>query len=139
MTYGGNLMADECKLSEKEQGHLDDGIAEFNRGRYWHAHEGWEDMWKSLKARDVDLRFILGIQGLIQVTALMFQYERQNPRGIINMWGKLTDKLGTPGSPMFENIWSVDIPKLLQNVLPFLNDAIREEPAWELNPNDVLI
>jgi len=132
-------MTDECPLSEKEQGHLDDGIAEFNIGRYWHAHEGWEEMWKSLKAREADIRFILGIQGLIQITALMFQYERQNPRGIKNMWGKLTDKLGTPESPLFENIWSVDISTLLQEVVPFLNDASIENPSWQLNPNDVQI
>ena len=80
-----------------------------------------------------------GIQGLIQITALMFQYERQNPRGIKNMWGKLTDKLGTPESPMFENIWSVDISTLLQEVVPFLNDASIENPSWQLNPNDVQI
>ena len=71
-------MDEGCPLTEKEQGHLDDCVSEFNLGRYWHAHEGWEEMWKSLKAREVNFKFILGIQGLIQVTALMFQYERQN-------------------------------------------------------------
>ena len=111
-------MDEGCPLTEKEQRHLDDGIAEFNSGRYWHAH---------------------GIQGLIQVTALMFQYERQNPRGINNMWGKLTDKLGTPELPFFVSIWSVDIPKLLDEVIPFLNDSNLENPCWDLNPNDVQI
>lgn len=132
-------MTDECPLSEQEQGYLEEGISEFNRGRYWHAHEHWEEMWKSLKSRESERRFILGIQGLIQVTALMFQYERKNPRGIVNMWGKLTNKLGTPISPMFGNIWSVDVPKLLQEVLPFLNDASRKDPTWELSPNNVLL
>ncbi len=64
-------MADECPLTEQEQAWLDGGISEFNTGRYWHAHEDWEDMWKSLKAREADARYILGIQGLIQTTALM--------------------------------------------------------------------
>jgi len=37
-------MADKCPLSEQEQGWLDGGIAEFNTGRYWHAHEDWEEI-----------------------------------------------------------------------------------------------
>lgn len=132
-------MTEECPLTEKEQRHLDDGISEFNLGRYWHAHEGWEDMWKSLKSREANIKFVLGIQGLIQVTALMFQYERQNTRGINNMWSKLTAKLGTPESPFFEKIWSVEVPKLLGEVIPFLNDSNLENPTWNLNPNDVQI
>jgi|TARA_B110000263_G_scaffold111069_1_gene97116 hypothetical protein len=132
-------MAVKCLLSEQEQRWLDDGITEFNTGRYWHAHEDWEEMWKSLKAREADQRYILGIQGLIQTTALLFQYERQKTRGIIKMWDKLTDKLGTPESPLFENLWCVDIPKVLQDVLPFLTDATAYEPTWGLNPNTVLI
>ena len=132
-------MADKCPLSEQEQGWLDGGITEFNTGRYWHAHEDWEELWKSLKAREVDQRYILGIQGLIQTTALMLQYERQKIRGIISMWAKLTDKLGTPESPLFENLWCVDIPKVLQEVLPFFTDATADEPTWGLNPNTVLI
>ena len=132
-------MAVKCPLSEQEQRWLDGGITEFNTGRYWHAHEDWEEMWKSLKSREADQRYILGIQGLIQTTALMFQYERQNIRGIVKMWSKLTDKLGTPESPLFENLWSVDVPKVLQDVLPFFTDATTEEPTWGFNPNIVLI
>ncbi len=130
-------MADECPLTEQEQAWLDGGISEFNTGRYWHAHEDWEDMWKSLKAREADARYILGIQGLIQTTALMFQYERQKSRGTINMWGKLTDKSGTPDSPMFENLWSVGIPRVRREVLPLLTEATAENPTWELDPHEV--
>ena len=132
-------MAVKCPLSQQEQRWLDGGISEFNTGRYWHAHEDWEEMWKSLKAREVEQQYIRGIQGLIQTTALMFQYERQKTRGIVKMWSKLTDKLGTPESPLFDNLWCVDIPKVLQDVLPFFIDATAEETTWELNPNKVLI
>jgi|TARA_B110000881_G_scaffold193313_1_gene186537 hypothetical protein len=132
-------MAVKCPLSEQEQRWLDIGITEFNTGRYWHAHEDWEEMWKSLKARGAEQRYILGIQGLIQATALMFQYERQKIRGIVKMWSKLTDKLGTPESPLFDDLWSVDIPKVLHDVLPFFTDATADEPTWGLNPNTVLI
>ncbi len=126
-----------CPLSQQEQRWLDGGIAKFNTGRYWHAHEDWEEMWKSLKVREVEQRYVLGIQGLIQTTALMFQYERQKSPGIIKMWSKLTDKLGTPESPLFEKLWCVDIPKVLQDVLPFHADATTDEPMWNLNPNAV--
>ena len=132
-------MVDECPLSNQEQEWLDGGIAEFNEGRYWHAHEDWEEMWKSLKARDASQHFILGIQGLIQTTALMFQYKRQKTRGTVMMWGKLTDKLGTPDSPLFENLWSVDIPQMLQEVQPFFIDASADEPTWGLNLSKVIL
>ncbi len=132
-------MEEECPLSDAEQASLTAGIAEFNNGRYWHAHEDWEDLWKSLKARSADLRFILGIQGLIQTTALMYQYERQKPRGIIKMWQKLTDKIGTPEAPLFDFLWTVDIPKILHEVHPFYSEANLEHPTWNLIPNEIQI
>ena len=128
-----------CPLSQQEQKWLDDGITEFNTGRYWHAHEDWEELWKSLKSREVEQQYIRGIQGLIQTTALMFQYERKKVRGIVKMWDKLTDKLGTPESPLFENLWCVDIQKMLHDVLPFYIDATAEKSTLALNPNIVLI
>jgi hypothetical protein len=53
------------------------------------------------------------------------------------MWRKLTDKIGTPESPLFEKLWCVDIPKVLHDVLPFHADATADEPTWDLNPNAV--
>ena len=130
-------MAEECPLSEQEQEWLDGGLAKFNEGSYWHAHEDWEDMWKSLKAREVEPRIILGLQGLIQIAALMLKYERQKSRGIINMWSKLTAKLGTPDSPLFEKLWCVDIHKVLREVEPFVNDAGGDEPTWKFEPHKI--
>ena len=132
-------MVVHCPLSQHEQRWLDAGIIKFNTGKYWHAHEDWEEMWKSLKAREVEQRYILGIQGLIQTTALMLQYERQKTQGVIKMWSKLTDKIGTPESPLFEELWGVDISKVLHDVLPFHADATADEPTWSLNPNTVQI
>ena len=132
-------MALKCPLSHQEQIWLDGGITEFNTGRYWHAHEDWEELWKSLTVREAEQQYIRGIQGLIQTTALMFQYERQKFRGIVKMWSKLTDKLGTPESPLFDNLWCIDIPKVLQDVVPFYIDATTDKPTWSLNPNVVQI
>lgn len=130
-------MVEGCPLSVHEQEWLDAGTAQFNGGRYWHAHEDWEDMWRSLKARESDQRFIRGIQGLIQTTALMFHYQKHNARGVLSMWARLTDKMGTPDAPLFEHLWSVDVPKLLREVLPFPEDASTDEPSWELEPNEI--
>ncbi len=130
-------MAEECPLSEQEQEWFDGGLAKFNKGSYWHAHEDWEDMWKSLKARAVEPRIVLGLQGLIQIAALMLKYEQQKSRGTINMWSKLTAKLGTPDSPLFEKLWCVDIHKVLREVQPFFNDASEEEPTWKFEPHNV--
>ena len=132
-------MAEKCPLTAQEQKWFDEGLIEFNSGRYWHAHEGWEEMWKSLKARDVGQKFIRGIQGLIQIAALMFQYERCKSRGTINMWSKLTDKLGTPESPLFQILWAVNIPKALEEVSKFYADASAETPSWELDPHTILL
>ncbi|MGY8699295.1 MAG: hypothetical protein ACKVHC_06295, partial [Candidatus Poseidoniales archaeon] len=71
--------------------------------------------------------------------ALMLQYERKKTQGIIKMWKKLTDKIGTPESPLFEMLWCVDVPKVLHDVLPFQTDATADEPTWSLNPNAVQI
>ena len=122
----------EFTLSQDEQAWLEGGIAEFNNCRYWHAHEDWEELWKSLKSRNVDLDHVLGVQGLIQTTALMFQYERRNKRGCLSMWSKLTEKLDTPNNTKFDNLWSIDIPLLLREVSVFIDDADSEEPKWNL-------
>ena len=45
-----------------------DGLAQFNRGDFYDAHETWEDVWRSTTPEPKDL-----FQGLIQVAAGMHQ------------------------------------------------------------------
>ena len=127
------------ELSQQQIEWLDAGVEHFNAGRFWHAHEDWEELWKSLKSRNVDLDYDLGIQGLIQTTAFMFQYERMKKRGCLSMWSKLTEKLGTPDEAKFDNLWSIDIPLLLREVSVFIDDADSEEPKWNLQCSSVQI
>lgn len=47
------------------------GIALFNEGRYWHAHEAWEEIWKE---HPEDGRIFF--QGLIQLAAGFHQLNR---------------------------------------------------------------
>jgi hypothetical protein len=37
------------ELSEQQTSWLQTGIDNFNTGRFWHAQEDWEELWKSLK------------------------------------------------------------------------------------------
>lgn len=132
-------MMPDCPLTEEEQKWLEGGILEFNNGRYWHAHEDWEELWKSLKNKGADMNYVLGIQGLIQTTALMFQYERKKARGCLSMWSKLTEKLGLPEEPVFAELWSIDIPRILQEVSLFTEDASSDAPKWSLDCSSVQI
>ena len=132
-------MGDANPLSAQQQIWFDAGINEFDSGRFWHAHEDWEDLWKSLKAQQAEPSFILGIQGMIQCAALLFQYERQNPRGIANMWSKVTEKLGTSDSPKVEELWGVNIVELLADLQPFVDDAAQKVPDWSLEAASVKI
>jgi hypothetical protein len=130
-------------LSEQQREWLKSGIAEFDSGRFWHAHEDWEELWKSLKAEQSEEHFILGIQGMIQCAALLFQYERQNPRGVANMWSKVTEKLGTPEAVKMNQLWTVDISRLLTDLIPFAEDAASEgqpnSDPWGLDATSVKI
>lgn len=52
------------------------GVEEFNSGRFWHAHEFWEQGWVSLREPDKTY-----IQALIQVAAVLhlFGLGRKQP------------------------------------------------------------
>ena len=126
-------------LTDEQKLWLDAGIAEFDSGRFWDAHEEWEDLWKSLKTQDYDILYIKGIQGLIQSAALLFQVEKQNRRGVANMWGKLTDKLGLPGNPKMVDLWGIEVEPLLIALQSFYLDAASDQPLWELVASDVKI
>lgn len=52
------------------------GITLFNEGRYWHAHEAWEEIWKE---HPEDGRIFF--QGLIQLAAGFHQLNRNIFRG----------------------------------------------------------
>ena len=53
-----------------------EGIACFNRGEYFDAHEVWEDLWMECPA--AERRFV---QSLIQAAVALYHYERGNRTG----------------------------------------------------------
>ena len=65
------------------------GVDLFNSGRYWDAHEAWEDEWMTDR-KGLDAGFY---KGLIQVAAGCLHYGRYNRRGAVNKWRSGADYL----------------------------------------------
>jgi len=61
----------------------------FNAGRYWDAHEAWEEAWMPDR-KGPDGGFY---KGLIQVAAGCLHYGRRNRRGALNKWRSGADYL----------------------------------------------
>ncbi len=90
---------------------LDEGIAEFNAGRHWHAHEAWEHLWLGLEGDDK-----VFVQGLIMAAAMLHQYARGVERGVRNHWANVEARL-PPHAP---DKWGIDVAGLLEQLRPFL-------------------
>ena len=113
-------------LTEDEDALLKEGIQEFDSTRYWHAHESWEDLWNSLKRREAPRSEILGIQGLIQTAALLYNHQREKKRGVLNQWGKLVPKLN-----VWKQLWGIDIVTHLIQIQRFVDDVGRWNETYE--------
>ena len=113
-------------LTEAEETLLLEGIQEFDSARYWHAHESWEDMWNSLKRREAPLPEILGIQGLIQTAALLYNHQREKRRGVLNQWEKLLPKLD-----VWTLLWGVDVVAHLNQIRRFVDDVDTWNETYE--------
>ena len=113
-------------LTEDEDALLKEGIQEFDSTRYWHAHESWEDLWNSLKRREAPRSEILGIQGLIQTAALLYNHQRGKKRGVLNQWEKLVPKLN-----VWTQLWGIDIVAHLIQIQRFVDDVGRWNETYE--------
>ena len=65
-------------LTTDGQMNLAYGIALFNSGKFWEAHEAWEEIWMN---HPEDGRFF--IQGLIQLAAAYHQLQKKVYRGVV--------------------------------------------------------
>ncbi len=106
------------ELSQQQSDWLDAGIEHFNAGRFWHAHEDWEDLWKSMKG-NASQELVDGIQGLIQIAAMLLNHERRKVRGVTNLWTKSSAKL----EPVIEGIFGIDVASLYTDSEPFHRDV----------------
>ena len=80
------------ELDETQKNLFIEGCGLFDEGKFWHAHESWEDLWKSLKPLEKKVETD-AVQGIIQIAALLYNYERKKIRGVVNMASKLLTRL----------------------------------------------
>ena len=76
MTQGSKVRLDSM---ERDRLYLK-GLEAFNAGRFYEAHELWEEVW--LETPNPDKKFL---QGLIQVAAAFHHFSRANLRGTRNL------------------------------------------------------
>ena len=122
------------ELNETQKSLFIEGCNLFNDGKFWHAHEAWEDLWKSLKPLGKKVETD-AVQGIIQIAALLYNYEREKIRGVVNMASKLLVRL----SGVEHGMWGVDVSKLRTSLIPFIRDAASDEPNWNLETTSVTI
>lgn len=113
------------ELTTEEEVLLGEGLARFDAGRYWHAHESWEDLWNALKRRSAPSEEVLLVQGLIQTAALLLHYENRKERGVTNQWLKLEPKLAG-----WTVAWGLNIELHCSVIREFANDV----GSWTKNP-----
>jgi predicted metal-dependent hydrolase len=99
---------------------LEEGIALFNSGSYWEAHEAWERDWMPDR-NGPDSAFY---KGLIQVAAGCLHYTRRNRRGAVNKWRSGADYL-RPYLPAHRGVRLTPLISVVDGYL----DAMRER-TW---------
>ena len=67
---------------------VEEGVANFNAGEFWHAHESWERRW--LASEGGEKRFL---QGLIQLAAAYHHVQRGTLRGATRLFEAALSKL----------------------------------------------
>ena len=95
------------------------GVELFNQGRYWDAHEAWEEAWTPDR-HGPDRGFY---KGLIQVAAGCLHYGRRNRRGAVNKWRAGADYL----RPYLPRHRGVELAPLVAAVDGFLAAMAAEE------------
>jgi predicted metal-dependent hydrolase len=107
---------------------LERGIELFNQGRYWDAHEAWEEAWTPDR-HGPDRGFY---KGLIQVAAGNLHYQRRNRRGARNKWSSGVAYL----RPYLPNHHRLELEPLLARVDELLRtlDESREWPEGLVLP-----
>jgi predicted metal-dependent hydrolase len=100
---------------------LERGIELFNQGRYWDAHEAWEEAWMPDR-HGPDRGFY---KGLIQVAAGNLHYLRRNRRGAHNKWTTGAAHL----RPYLPSHHDLDLEPLVHHVDELLL-TLDGSPAW---------
>lgn len=96
-------------------GALRHGASLFNAGKFFEAHEAWEDVWRPMHGAERDF-----FRGLIQYAVAMKKAHEGNPAGALRLLERV-DRLLAPYEPRHRG---VDVTALRANVA-----ALRQEAA----------
>ena len=107
--------------------HYLEGIEHFNNGRYFDAHEVWEEIWLRSSA-DTKMFY----QMLIQAAVGLHHFERGNVRGARGMYNNVVDKLERLPSFMM----SLDLGEFGRQFKGFFADLIQNNNEDSLPPAD---
>ncbi|HQV30665.1 MAG TPA: DUF309 domain-containing protein [Calditrichia bacterium] len=115
------------------------GIAAFREGRYFEAHEAWENPWREMAFPHRSFW-----QALIQLSVGAYHYQNDNLRGCRNLWNKalkrcnlLLQEAGPIPAPLVIALQSLLVQALLathsgSNPLPLLHAFSRKtlDVSW---------
>src|SRR6185295_17535990 len=114
---------DEPSIDTTQSGiypsHYLQGIEHFNAGRYFDAHEVWEEIWLH-SLGDTKVFY----QMLIQAAVGLHHYERGNSRGALGMHANVVEKLGRLPSVFM----SLDLVEFARSFNAALIELIERDP-----------
>ncbi|MDZ7266324.1 MAG: DUF309 domain-containing protein [candidate division KSB1 bacterium] len=116
------------KLSEQDRDDLARGVALFNAGAYWEAHEVWEQIWRR---HPEAWRFF--VQGLIQAAAAHHQIRRRIRHGALKHLENALVKLAV-APPDFAGLALAAFREYLQTLLQAIAAAPEDDQAWAKQP-----
>jgi hypothetical protein len=99
---------------------LDDGRQAFDRGRFFLAHELWEQAWHRLKGPDRAV-----VQGLIQIAAACHHLDRGRPGPAASLLAKGLAKLAAPPPFHGGTLFPAPFPGPLRSAVGDLLQALR--------------
>lgn len=115
---------DPARYATEEARLFHEGLEWFNDGRFFEAHETWEDLWHTLSGERK--RFV---QGLIQYAVTLEHVRRGNPRGVRSVFkSALTKFEGLP-----EHYMGIDVPALLAEFRKTI-EPVLDLPASAFDP-----
>ena len=94
------------------------GARLFNAGKFYEAHEAWEDVWRPMKGAERDF-----FRGLIQLAVAMKKAREGNPAGVVRLLER-ADGLLAPYEPAHRDI---DVTALRRR----MSSLRAEAEAWE--------
>jgi len=109
---------------ERARGRFDRAVAYWNAGRFWHAHEDWEDLWNEAHGAHR-----LWLQGLIQYAAAFVHFDRGfYARGFARLMEQATEKVRDYAGPTHHLDW----PRLERDLAPWTEHGRRVGRGEEL-------